>query len=113
VNLFLAQQLTRRGELRYPIMKRTSVLVRAVAALAISAIGSSARAQTPSWTYTFPQPLFGAGWFSPLRNDNYAGALDVQSESNRPTFPNQSGGMCRRRGPMRSVESQRNGFYGF
>jgi len=108
----------RRGELRYPIMKRTSVLaVSAIAAFAISAIESGAKAQTPRsqtpwWTYALPP--FGAGWFSPLRNDNYADALDFQTgSSNRPAPANQSGGMCRRRGLVRSLESQPNGFYGF
>ena len=98
-------------------MKRTSVLaVSAIAAFAISAIESGAKAQN-SWsqtpTYAFPQTLFGAGWFSPLRNGNYAGAQDFQSGSNKPAPANQSGGMCRRRGPAHGLESQRNGFYGF
>jgi hypothetical protein len=103
----------RRGELRYPIMKRTSALaVSAIAAFAISAIASGARAQTPAWTYAFPQSLSGAGWFSPLRNDNYySGAPDFQAGSNEQALhpATRSAGVCRRR-TARGLELQRNEF---
>jgi hypothetical protein len=99
-------------------MRRTSALAAgAIAAFAISAIESGAIAQnTPAWTYALPQSLFGAGWFSPLRNDNYySSAPDLQPGSNRQALQpaTQSGSLCRRRGTTRDLELQRNGFYGF
>jgi hypothetical protein len=115
-------------------MNRTSTLfTRGIVALAFFAIENAASAQTSSsQTAIFPslppwlsplQPQ-GAGWHEAPPHTPAASPLWKDASARTPVFQlgsrdedraallraNQPGGVCRARGPARSLDTQQNGF---